>query len=233
MGESLSVLVSNTITVLFSALALYAIWRMLAKMDADTGYLGAFGSALIVGGGVSAALNRLAVMISGSPIWFFPSNFFSLLAPGFICVTYAVWHGQRVMLHQRRPQSVWFVPIVLIGGIQALTAWMVGLPGGPSSFVVLLSVATLANMVLNLLCIRQALRQGRPAVALLFAGYVGMILLLNMVTHVAEADAPVTVAATQGLNMLAAGFFARGAWLLNLQTRRILLLRQQLASLAG
>jgi hypothetical protein len=233
MEDSLPVLVSNTVTVLLSALALYAIWRMLARMDADSGYLGGFGSALIVCGGASATLNRLAVTLSGAPLGFLPGNLFILLAPGFICLTYAVWHGQRVMRHQRRPQSVWYVPIGLIGVTQALTAWLVGLPDGPSAFMVLLTTATLANMLLNWLCITQALRQGRPLVALLFAGYVGMILSLNAVSHLGTADSPVKLALTQGLNVLASAFFARGAWLLDLQTRRILMLRQQLASLAG
>lgn len=233
MGDTLPVLVSNTVTVLLSALALYAIWGMLAKMDSDSGYLGGFGSALIVCGGASATLNRLAVMLSGAPLRFLPGNLFILLAPGFICLTYAVWHGQRVMRHQRRPQSVWFVPIVLIGATQALTAWLVGLPDGPGAFVVLLTMATLANMLLNWLCISQALRQGRPLVAMLFAGYIGLILSLNAVSHLGTAGSPVTLALSQGLNVLASAFFARGAWLLNAQTRRILLLRQQLASLAG
>ncbi|HYF62421.1 MAG TPA: hypothetical protein VD886_06380 [Herpetosiphonaceae bacterium] len=233
MEESLPVVVSNTLTVLLSALGLFAIWRMLARMDREAGYLGAFGCALIVGGGASATLNRLAVNLGGAPVRFFPDNFFSLLAPGFICLTYAVWHGQRVMLHQPRPQSVWFAPIGLIGASQGLTAWLVGLPGGPTAFVVLLTTATLANMALNWLCIRQALRQGRPVVALLFAGYTGMILSLNAVAHLGAVGSPLTLALIQSLNVLAAAFFARGAWLLNLQTRRILLLRQQLAGLAG
>jgi hypothetical protein len=222
MDASLLAAISALWTVGLSAAALFFLWRMVAQMDADSGYLAALGGGLIVLGGSLTAINNLALALVGRPLFVLPINLFSFLSAGFICVAYAIWCGQRVIRAQRRADSVWLLPIGLIVGSQAITAYLVGLPQGPSEFILLLTLTTVANLALNGLCVRQARWQNMRLAQLLFLGYLGTVLGLNVLGHTLD-NSFFDLLMVQGMNLLSALFFAAAAWQLSRETRRRLL----------
>ncbi len=214
--------ISGVSTVGLSALALFFLWRMVALMDADSGALAALGGGLIVLGGSLTSINNLAVAIGGRALFVLPINLFTFLSAGFICVAYAIWCGQRVIRAQGRAESVWLAPMLLIVGSQTISAYVVGLERGPSEFILLLTITTVANLALNVLCVRQAGWQRMRLAQALFIGYFSTVLGLNAMAHTRDGSL-FDALMVQGLNVLAALFFAVAAWLLSRETRRRLL----------
>lgn len=214
--------ISGLLTVGLSATALFFLWRMVAMLDSDSGYLAALGGSLIVAGGLVTAINNLAVAVAGQALFVLPINLFTFLSAGFICVAYAIWCGQRVIRAQGRADSVWLVPMLLIASTQTISAYLVGLDQGPSEFILLLSITTLANLALNGLCVRQARWQRMRLAQGLFIGYFSTILGLNAMAHTLDGSL-FDAMMVQGLNVLAALLFAGAAWLLSRETRRRLL----------
>ncbi len=215
----------NLATVALSAVALIAIWRMVREMDRESGDVAAFGSALIIYGGLGVALKRLITVFTTAPAWL-PSNLFGFLVPGFICLAFATWMGQRAMADQPILRPVWLGPIALIGGLQLLQAYLVGLERGPSLLVLQLSLTTLASIAFTGLCMLQALRQRQHSVVWMLGLYWLSIVLLNVAQHASMA-----VLFVQALNIVSAALFALAANRLSLRTRERLVLRAGVASL--
>lgn len=230
MGISLLAAGAGLCTVGLSSTALLFIWQMVAHIDVDSGYLAAFGGGIIVVGGLLTTINTLGLALGNEIVIIMPLNLFSFLTPGFICVAYAVWCAQRVMRADSRPTSVWIGPMLLIVLIQVTVGVVVGLPGAPNQFVLLLATTTIANVVFNGLCIRQALWQRLRLVPLMWVGYLGAVLGLNGLGNMLTQSTERTVA-IQVLNIVAAALFMAAAWQLRRATRRLLVYKN--AGLAG
>ena len=167
----------NTLTVAFSLLGLLAIWRMTRDMNSESGLLAAFGSGLIVAGGFCVALNQFFLVFGRTtPLWL-PTDLFSFLWPGFICVAFAVWVGQRTQHQRSYPSPIWVGPIMIIALFQLLTAFAAGTAINVQ--VLQMMLTTFCSLSVSWVCILQAARQRQKQVVWLFMIYGALVLLVS------------------------------------------------------
>ncbi len=209
----------DLLTFLLTSAALWWITSMIGLMDEESGYLAGLGALMITLGGALSSFNRFSKLSSGQSLFGWSIDLFQFLTPGFVCLAYALWHGQQA-LQLRRSAQIWLAPILTIVGIQGFTALMLGRQAGPSKFILLLSFTSIATFIVIGLCIRQARWQRLRTVVLFSTAYLMMISSMNIIAHSFSAPSELMVSMVLTTNMLAALFFAGAGWILYQTTKR-------------
>jgi hypothetical protein len=134
------------------------------------------------------------------------------MAPGFVLLAVAMLQAQRQTPASR--QTSWLIALALIGlgyGIAGLRSF--GLAVERGWFLPLMILASVANITLTLLLLREAWRRRVLWLAPLFVANLAMVFALQ---RIARCE-PKTLSLhwlEQSLSALGVGAFALGAWLL-------------------
>ncbi len=171
---TLSLALVDFLPVLFAAIGLYFIVRMVAHVNSHQGQVAAVGVLLTVAGGLSKASWKLVMALSQGQVnlTVLDDALFVLMAPGYTLIAWSVWQTSR-MVRQQKTFHTWFPPVMLI----ALTfagsiALYVVYPSSPAWERLLLSVMVLATTMTGILLIIFAFRQN--------LALVGWLLILNL-----------------------------------------------------
>jgi hypothetical protein len=208
----------NFVPVLLTALALAFIARLARTLAAASAPMALAGAALVVLAGLCKASWKLILAGGGPDLPWLASALFPLMAPGFTLLAFAVWRAQRTTAAP--PRRPWLVPLALIGlayGIAALRSWGLGVDRG--WFLPLLALASLANLTLTALLLRESWRRRVVWLAPLFLVNLAMVFALQRIARIE----PMTLDLhwlEQSLTALGAGAFALGAVLLSRRVRR-------------
>ncbi|WP_210247393.1 hypothetical protein [Blastochloris sulfoviridis] len=177
------------------------------------------GAMLVVLAGLCKATWKLILALGGPELPWLANALFPLMAPGFTLLALALWQAQRRTVAPRRP---WLVPLVLMlialaYGVAALRNW--GLAVERGWFLPLLALASLANLTLTVLLLRETWRRRAVWLAPLFLVNLAMVFALQRIARIE----PMTLSLhwlEQSLTALGAGAFALGACLLDRRVRR-------------
>ncbi len=215
----LDLALTNFLPVLFTALALFCIARLTrALAPADDEPMALLGAALVVAAGLCKALWKLILALGGPDLPWLANALFPLMAPGFTLLALALWHAQReTPKPHRRP---WLMPLALIGlayGVAALRSLGFALERG--WFLPLLTLASLANLALTALLLRETWRRRALWLAPLFLVNLAMVFALQRIARMEPKTLSIHWL-EQSLTALGAGAFALGAWLLYRRVRR-------------
>lgn len=208
----------NFLPVLFTALALFCIARLTRALLPASAPMALLGAALVVLAGLGKALWKLILALGGPDLPWLANALFPLMAPGFTLLALALWQAQRP--HPGPPGRPWLAALALIGlgyGSAALRGWGLGMERG--WFLPLMALASLANLALTGLLLREAWRRRALWMAPLFLVNLAMVFALQ---HIARVE-PKTLSLhwlEQTLTALGAGAFALGACLLCRRARR-------------
>jgi hypothetical protein len=172
---TLSLALVDFLPVLFAAIGLYFVIRMVAHINPHQGRVAAVGVLLTVAGGLSKASWKLVMALSQSQVnlTLLDNALFVLMAPGYTLIAWSVWQTSR-MVRQQKTFHAWLPPATLI----ALTfagsiALYIAYPSSPAWERLLLSVMVLATTVTGVLLIIFAFRQNLPLA--------GWLLILNLI----------------------------------------------------
>lgn len=202
---SLPLAIEDYLPVIFFAIGLYFVAKMIFRNDESCGRLAYLGGFLITLGGFFKASWKLVQALGGSDIPFLNNSLFVLLSSGFILLAWALWKSRM-----GSNRNVWIVPLILIlvclggagylGIIRESRAW----------FFMLLGVTSLANLIFLLqLMIRSFQNKLWMAIALYLVNLI-VIFALS-----ASADQSVTFQwAKQIVTTIAQGCFAYASYLL-------------------
>ncbi|NWF70455.1 MAG: hypothetical protein HXY40_15310 [Chloroflexi bacterium] len=201
--------------VLLSSIGLFLLARMTTRMDREAGRLAYFGWLLISLGGFNKATWKLIMAGTASQtnlVWL-DDSLFMLMGPGFVCMAWALWCGQRTLAGRKRPIGpIWAFPLV-VGGLHVAVAVFLGTtrPDTRTWFFVMLGLTTIGNFVVGGLAIRQARQRGMHFVGFLFAFNLVAILVLTGLARI-DPRTDVLEWTAQITNTISNGAFAYAAW---------------------
>ncbi|MFV9505781.1 MAG: hypothetical protein AB4911_14595 [Oscillochloridaceae bacterium umkhey_bin13] len=182
MEYTIPLALQDYMTVIFSALGLVLLTRMINSIDRDLGRMALIGMILIVTGGVFKATGKLVIAAGGPTLDWLYHGLFPLIAPGF---TIFVWSLYQVRRHFRDEASLkrpWLVPLVLIALFGAGSIAL-GAAGGPWR-VVLIMQATLANIFMLIMLAVAAWRRDMRGTAVLFMLTLTVVLVMSQMAQI-------------------------------------------------
>ncbi|MFQ3661723.1 MAG: hypothetical protein SNJ69_04925 [Chloroflexaceae bacterium] len=143
-GVTVPLALQDYMTVIFSALGLAILTRMVFQLNRSLGRMALVGTVLIVLGGVLKASGKLVSAAGGPDVALLHQGLFPLIAPGFTLIAWSLYQVRRVFRDQPPLSRPWLVPTVVIvvfgAGVLALA-----LAGGPWK-VPLILLATVGNV---------------------------------------------------------------------------------------
>lgn len=178
---TLSLALVDFLPVIFTAVGLFYIARMVAHISPEQGRAVYLGAVLTVAGGASKALWKLLMAGSGGSvdIAFLEASLFVLMAPGYVLIAWSVWQAVR-KVSGRKARSPWIVPAAIIAVTFAASIYLgISRPDSPAWERVLLSVMVLATLFTGVLLIIFALREKLTLAGVLFIVNLVGVFLLN------------------------------------------------------
>ncbi len=177
--HSLSLALVSFLPVLLSAFGLFVIARMLKHKNEIIGELAFTGALLMTAGNLLGAVAKLLNATKGTDPEGMSRAAFLLLAPGAVCLAWALWQGLRDGAAKVSGGPVWLTPLFLNAGLLALTAATKLVRGGRAWVVLLLTVLAVAGIAAGVQLARRALQQQQIVVAGLFL----LSLVMSLTLH--------------------------------------------------
>lgn len=172
---TLSLALVDFLPVLFAAIGLSFIARMVTHVNPHQGQIAVLGVFLTVAGGLAKAVWKLVMALTQSQVnlTLLDDALFVLMAPGYTLIAWSVWQTARSVRRQKT-FHVWIPPTSFIALTFAgsITLYVAN-PFSPAWERILLSVMVLATTVTGILLIIFAFRQNLPQA--------GWLCILNLV----------------------------------------------------
>lgn len=168
----------SILPVILAAIGLFLIARILKRKNEIVGELAHIGATLIVAGQSLPALWRLLRAANGADFYWLNNASLVLIAPGSICLAWALWRGFRGIASKATAGSVWLMPLFLNAGFMAVTAASRVILGGRVWFTILFTLAALAGIAIFLQLTLRAIHHRLSFAALLFLFSLAMSLML-------------------------------------------------------
>lgn len=196
-------------TVIFSAIGLAILTRMVYHLDRSLGQMALIGTLLIVLGGALKATGKLIIASGGPDVALFNQGLFPLVAPGFALFAWALYHIRRALRDQPPLRRPWLAPIaaiVLFGaGAIALAAI-----GGPWK-VPLILLATIGNIGMLVMLTLAAWKRRMWFTGSLFVITMIVVLVMSQLANVKDVSIGM-IWFEQITQTVAQALFALGAW---------------------
>ncbi|HMV82907.1 MAG TPA: hypothetical protein PKC13_32530 [Blastocatellia bacterium] len=212
--HSLSLALIAFLPALLSAFGLFVIARMLKRKNEIIGELAFTGALMMTVGNLLGAVAKLLNATKGTDTEGMSRAAFLLLAPGAVCLAWALWQGLRDGAAKVSGGSVWLTPLFLNAGLLALTAATKLVRGGRAWVTLLLTVLTVAGVAAGVQLARRALQHQQIVVAGLFLLSLVMSLTLHRIGG-EGSSAEATEWAKQVSNLIAQGALTFAAYKLS------------------
>lgn len=209
MEYTIPLALQDYMTVIFSALGLTLLTRMISSIDRDLGRMALIGMVMVVTGGVFKATGKLVIAAGGPTLDWLYHGLFPLIAPGFTIFVWALYQVRRHFRDQAPLKRPWLVPLVLIALFGAGSIAL-GAAGGPWR-VVLIMQATLANIVMLVMLAVAAWRRELRGAAVLFMVTLTVVLVMSQLARMPITDIRI-VWFEQITQTIAQALFAFAAW---------------------
>jgi len=188
MEYTLSLALVDFLPVLFTAIGLYFIFRMVKHINIEQGNVALLGAILTVAGGFFKAVWKTFIASSGGAIdidWM-ENGLFVWMAPGYTLLLWSVWQTVRTV-QGKKTFNVWIPPVIFIALMFAGSYYLfTSNPASPAWERVLLSVMVLATVITGILLIVFGFRQKLPLTGWLFIINLVGIFLLNGLARMDE-----------------------------------------------
>ena len=207
---SLPLAVQDFMLVVFFAIGLFFIGKMVLRECEICGKLAFFGGILITLGGFFKVCWKLILAITQTDITWLNGGLFAWLSCGFICLAWALWRSRKA----NNSTTYWLVPTVLIILTLAIASYFAFVQETRVWFFVLLGITTLFNLFASLQLIFRSFQNKLWLAVGLFIFNVICIFTLARI-----GDQTVTMQwVKQIVGTLSQGSFAIAAWLLYRKT---------------
>jgi hypothetical protein len=188
MVYTFSLALVDFLPVIFTAIGLIYIARMVSHINAAHGQAAFVGAILTVAGGFFKAVWKLLMASSGGTIdinWM-EDGLFVWMAPGYVLLLWSVWQTVRGV-NNKKMFNAWIAPLMFIIIMFAGSFYLhTSKPDSPAWERVLLGVMVLATVLTGLLLIVFGFRQKMPLAGWLFIINLAGIFLLNGLARMDE-----------------------------------------------
>jgi hypothetical protein len=181
MEYTIPLALTDFLPVIFTAIGLIYIARMVSHISKLHGQAAYIGAVLTVAGGFFKAVWKLLIASSGGAIdinWM-EDGLFIWMAPGYTLLLWSVWQTVR-SVSNKKTMNAWIAPLLFIAVMFAGSFYLyTSNPSSPVWERVLLSVMVLATVVTGILLIVFGFRQKMPLTGWLFIINLIGIFILN------------------------------------------------------
>jgi len=178
---STALAIGNFLPAICLAFGLFFLARMLKSKNEVIGELGYTGGLLILTGSLLPPIWKL--FDAHNDTNWMKNGSLMLIAPGFVCLAWALWKAFHSGGTKMTAGQVWLLPLFLNAGVLALSAGVKLVKGGSAWLTMLLVVSTVASVAAGLQLAMWSLRHKKTFVAGLFLLNLGMSLSLNWQTN--------------------------------------------------
>lgn len=213
MTYTLELALVDFLPIIFSAIGLYFVYRMVAHTGKAQGQMAKLAAPLIVAGGLFKAIWKTIMALTQGAVdivWMFDS-LFAWMMPGFILMAWAVWLAVQ-SVRGKSPKAHWWLPLIIIGLTYAVALYVAqSRPDQRTWNTVLLSVMVMGTVVTSVLLIVFAFRQKMPFMGLLFILNLIGVFALNGLARL-ENQTITLQWIEEGINAISWLVFAVAAW---------------------
>ena len=211
---TLALALEDFLPVIFSSLGLFWVSRLVGRDTPLLQKMATAGWLLVTIGGLLKATWKLTMALTQARtdiIWM-DKGMFLWMAIGFTLLASALWYFDEKEDGRPHPPRPWLIPSIIL----ALTLVAILATGFPDFTIstwrfILLGVMTLANVLMTILLIQLARRQGLNLAAALLLGSIVIVFILSGMARIPEQTIPLQWT-EQLLNTSAQGAFAYGVW---------------------
>jgi hypothetical protein len=186
MEYTISLALVDFLPVIFTAVGMYFIVRMVSHINATQDKAAAIGAALIVTGGFLKAVWKLVMAFSGYDIRWMDDGMFAWMASGYTLLAWSIWQTVRV-LRGKKMFNAWLIPAIIIVLMLASSFYFHTFsPDSPTWKRILLSLMVLASSITSVLFIIFAFRQKLFLAGALFIFNLIIIFVMNGLARMPE-----------------------------------------------
>ncbi|NTV65083.1 MAG: hypothetical protein HGA65_16360 [Oscillochloris sp.] len=209
MQYPVSLALEDYLTVIFSAIGMILLTKMVLQLDRRLGQMALIGTTLTVVGGLMKATAKLIMSMGGPEIPLLVYGLFPLIAPGFTLLGWSLFQVRHMFQNKPVSKNPWLVPSILIG-VFAVGSIALAAVGGPWR-VPLILLSSLANISLLIMLSLASWGRGLRVASVLFIVTLIVVLVMSQLAGKPITDLRV-VWFEQLSQSLAQALFAVGAW---------------------
>lgn len=184
---SIALAIYDFLPSVFTGFALMFIAQMVGRSAPQSQGMAVIGGGLVVLAGVLKASWKLIMATTGQDIVLLSEAMFPLMGPGFLLVGLAVWSGLRSARGKSVPSYLDGIALAILVAVVGLALHSMFIAGNERGyFPVFLMLASLSNVGLSILLIREALRRQRRTMAFLFFLNIAMVFALQPIAAMPE-----------------------------------------------
>lgn len=207
--EKLILLLCAIIAASLSVLGFVYLSRMIARVNRECTNLALIGLTLISLGWLAEVLWKVLGAFTDYNFRFLNHSFYIFLAPGMICLGWALWNSFRATGNV----PIWVAPVIMIVVVEGAALIRILSKGGKGWLWVVLSATYVVFLAVNFQLTWESLRRGFKGLAVLFT--VTSVLIVLHYGFIRWWMLSVSSPWMQVNNMLMWGCFAYASWRLS------------------
>jgi hypothetical protein len=209
MEYSVPLALEDYLTVIFSAIGLILLTKMVFELDRNLGRMALIGTVLTVIGGAMKATAKLVMSMGGPEIPLMVYGLFPLIAPGFTLLGWSLFQVRHMFQNKPVTKKPWLVPGILIGVFAVGSLALVAV-GGPWR-VPLIALSSLANIGMLIMLALVAWSRGLRLASVFFIVTLVVVLVMSQLAGKPITDIRV-IWFEQLSQSLAQALFAFASW---------------------
>jgi len=172
---------------IFTGLGLYFIAQIIRRYAPAYRYMAYVGAALVVTAGLMKATWKLVMATSGQDIPLLSQSLFPMMGPGFLLFAVALWAATRGLRSKNvSSRPVLYTVLVIVIGVVLAIGLTVGTDNPRGWFPVFLMMASISNVAIASMLIREAWIRRRRLMAGLFFLNIAMVFALQPIAQMPE-----------------------------------------------
>ncbi len=186
MEYTVSLAVVDFLPVIFTAIGMFYLVRMVAHINQTQGRVAALGAVLVVTGGLIKAIWKLLIATSGTDIRWMDDGMFAWMSTGYSLLAWSVWQSVRTV-QQKKTFHAWLIPAGVILLTLASSYYLtIAKPEATTWKVVLLAVMVLATVITSVLLIIFSFRQQLTLAGWLFVINLIIVFVMSGLARIPE-----------------------------------------------
>lgn len=171
--------------VVLTGVAVWYLARLVMARGVPNGGLAFVGAGLVFAAGLSKAMWKLNVTLTGQDLTWLANLLFPLMAPGFVLIGVGIWAVERQLRGKQAPPWIWAATVAAIVAVYVLAFVRIVDPQIERGwFMPMMGMASVGNIGLTVLLIVLSLRYSKWGLAILFVINLAMVFVLIPIAQI-------------------------------------------------
>lgn len=171
--------------VVLTGVAVWFLARLVTVQGVPNGGMAFAGAGLVFAAGLSKAMWKLNVTLTGQDVTWLANLLFPLMAPGFVLISVGIWAVERQLRGKQTPSWMWGATATVILAVYVLAfVRMVDPAIQRGWFMPMMGMASVGNIGLTVVLIALSLRNGKWGLAILFLLNLAMVFVLIPIAQI-------------------------------------------------